>query len=118
MTVTDENGSTETVTVGITGPWLARPKGYRAYRGHWRNWRNRSDWGPGPQGPTGATGAAGTMSSRWYISGTGGVTDYTDVSNPAEGDCFLYPNSRDIFRRTSGAWVYPGRSGLLPPRST
>lgn len=68
----------------------------------------------GPTGPTGSTGApgsvgpAGTPGALWYVSGVGGVNDPADVASPHTGDQFLYPNSGDVFSRTSSAWVYSG----------
>lgn len=57
---------------------------------------------PGAAGPPGEAGAAGEPGSIWYISGQftqdGRIWDYTDVTNPQEGDMFLYPDSGDIFR--------------------
>ena len=57
---------------------------------------------------TEGTIGADRRASQWFISGIGGVTDYTDVATPVEGDCFLYPNSGDLFRYTSSAWAYGG----------
>jgi len=46
--------------------------------------------------------------TRTYISGAGGINDYTDITSPVQGDVFIYLNSGDIFVRGASSWTYAG----------
>lgn len=41
--------------------------------------------------------------SIWYI---GEGDPHTDVADPVEGDCWMYPSSGDVFQYSGGAWSY------------
>lgn len=83
---------------------------------------------PGAEGPTGADGPPGEPGSVWYVSGQftadGRIWDYTDVTNPQEGDMFLYPDSGDVFRYSEqfAGWRYynsiKGPAGAEGPPGT
>jgi hypothetical protein len=50
----------------------------------------------------------GAPGSVWYASGVGGINDPSNVTNPHQGDNFIYGNSGDLFIYNAGSWTYYG----------
>lgn len=63
--------------------------------------------GGGDPGPPGPEGPPGTRGGRWTVA----YDPYNapeEIPDSVDGDVFIYPDSRDVFNRIDGVWVYEG----------